>query len=110
MLFHYLHVSVIKLVKIFLIVINVFVLFLVCIYLWTVSWCWGCGCILGIVGFFIGYRISPKIVIARRDYWRLPEYTIFKRRLAYGNSIAGTITVVTSFVIMGIAMLCGISV
>lgn len=95
----------IKSVKIVLLGMNVFILLIVCLYLWTVSWCWGCGGILGIVGFFIGYRISPSMIIARRDYWRLPDYSIFRRKLSYGNTIAGTTFVVASFIIMGIAML-----
>ena len=98
----------ILLVKILFLGMNVMMLSAICLYLWTVSWCWGLGGIAGIIGFFIGYWISPAMTIARRDYWRLPEYAVFKKKIAYANTIAGTTIVTASFITMGMAMLCKI--
>lgn len=83
------------------------ILLLLCIdfYLWTVSWCWGFGGLLGIVGFFIGFSISAGMTLAPRDYWRNSSYAIFRKKLAYGNSIAGSTTVITSFILMALEML-----
>ena len=81
---------------------NIFILLGINIYLWTLSWCCGVGGLIGIVGFFIGYSISDGMTIAPRDYWRLPKYEVFKKKLAYGNSIAGGTTVIASFVVYAI--------
>lgn len=83
---------------------NVLLLLGVNIYLWTVSWCCGIGGLFGIVGFFIGYSISDGMRIAPRDYWRLPKYNVFKKKIAYGNSIAGGTTVVASCIVYVIWM------
>jgi len=73
------------------------------IYLWTVSWIVGLGGLVGIVGFFVGYSISDGMTIATRDYWRFPKFDIFKKKIAYGNSIAGGTTVVASVIIYFVA-------
>lgn len=68
------------------------------IWLWTLSWCCGLGGVIGIVSFFLGYSVSAGMMLAPRDYWREPNYSIFKRKLMYGNSVAGTVTAIATFV------------
>ena len=69
------------------------------IYLWAFSWCLGVGGLLGLIGFFVGYCISGGMIIAPRDYWRLPDYEVFKKKMRYGNSIAGSVTAISAFVL-----------
>lgn len=47
---------------------------------------------------FWGYSVSAGMMLAPRDYWREPNYSIFKRKLMYGNSVAGTVTAIATFV------------
>lgn len=68
------------------------------IWLWTLSWCSGLGGIIGIISFFIGYSVSARMILAPRDYWRETDYSIFKRKLLYGNSVAGAVAVIAMFV------------
>lgn len=89
-----------KVVQAIVFVANILFLLVVDAYLWTVSWCWGLGCIIGIVGFFIGYSLSGGMTLAPRDYWRNSQYAVFKKKLAYGNSIAGVTAVIASLVLM----------
>ena len=74
-------------------VVNVIGILCVDIWLWTLSWCSGVGGLCGLCGFFVGYALSKDVVISKRDIWRNPKYDVFKVRLKYGNSIAGTVTV-----------------
>ena len=99
-----------RLIKIIVFFSNILLLFVINIYLWTVSWCWGLGGVIGIVGFFVGYRISGGMTLAPRDYWRDPEYKIFRRKIAYGNTIAGSVAVISSFIIMFMAAAFGLPV
>ena len=69
------------------------------LYLWTFSWYCGVGGLLGLIGFFVGYFISRGMTIAPRDYWRLPDYEVFRKKLRYGNSIAGVVTAISAFVL-----------
>ena len=69
------------------------------IYLWTLSWCCGLGGIVGLIGFFGGYSVSKGMTIAPRDYWRLPNYEIFKKKLVYANSIMGSVTATASIIL-----------
>ena len=79
-------------------------LFLACldIYLWTVSIYSGIGGIIGIVGFLVGYSISGGMTIAPRDYWRFPEFTVFKRKLAYANTIAIVASLLATYIVAGL--------
>ena len=88
-----------KIIKLSLFLCNIFGWVLADIYLWTFSWCLGVGGLLGLIGFFIGYSISGGMTIAPRDYWRLPDYEVYKKKLRYGNSIAGSATAISAFVL-----------
>ena len=67
-------------------------------WLWSLSWCSGLGGVIGIIGFFIGYSLSAGMTLAPRDYWREPDYSIFKRKLLYANSVAGAVAAIAAFV------------
>ena len=83
---------------------SVFILYILAIlcvdlWLWTLSWCSGVGGLVGLVGFLIGYSVSGGMTIAPRDYWRLPDYEVFRKKLRYGNSICGSTVVATTVIL-----------
>ena len=39
------------------------------------------------------------MTIAPRDYWRLPDYEVFRKKLRYGNSICGSTVVATTVIL-----------
>ena len=78
---------------------NIIAILCVDIWLWTLSWCSGVAGLAGLAAFLIGYSISAGMIIAPRDYWRLPDYEVFRKKLRYGNSICGTNVVVTTFIL-----------
>ena len=80
-------------------ILNILAILCVDLWLWTLSWCSGVGGLVGLVGFLIGYSVSGGMTIAPRDYWRLPDYEVFRKKLRYGNSICGTTVVVTTFIL-----------
>ena len=95
-----------RFVEIVIIVFNVLLLLvldLAC--LWPTSWMFGLGGVFGIGGFFVGYSISSDMSIAPRDFWRFPKFEIFKKKLAYGNSVAVITSLVAGFVIYAICYL-----
>ena len=77
-------------------ILNILAILCVDIWLWTLSWCSGVG---GLVGFLIGYSVSGGMTIAPRDFWRLPQYAIFRKKLLYGNSIGGSVTAIVAIVL-----------
>lgn len=93
----------ITIIKYFIFCANILFLIIADIVLWAVSATCGIGGIIGIIGFFIGYSISGGMTIAPRDYWRFPEYTVFKKKLAYANSIAIITSLLASYIISGIS-------
>ena len=80
-------------------IFNVIAILCVDVWLWTLSWCSGVGGLVGLVEFHVGYAISAGMKLAPRDYWRLPDYEVFRRKLSYGNSICGSATVVATIVL-----------
>lgn len=88
-----------KIIKLPLFLCNIIGWVIADIYLWAFSWCLGVGGLLGLIGFFVGYCISGGMIIAPRDYWRLPDYEVFKKKMRYGNSIAGSVTAISAFVL-----------
>ena len=88
-----------KIIKLQLFLCNIIGWVIADIYLWAFSWCLGVGGLLGLIGFFVGYCISGGMIIAPRDYWRLPDYEVFKKKMRYGNSIAGSVTAISAFVL-----------
>lgn len=80
-------------------ILNILAILCVDIWLWTLSWCSGVGGLVGLVGFLIGYSVSGGMTIAPRDFWRLPQYAIFRKKLLYGNSIGGSVTAIVAIVL-----------
>lgn len=91
-----------KAIQFILLVLNTILLIILDLVLWNTSWMFGLGGVIGIVGFFIGYAISADMSIAPRDFWRFPEYEIFKKKIVYGNSIAVFTCFVAAAIIYGI--------
>lgn len=87
-------------IKLSLFLLNIIGWLIADIYLWTLSWCCGAGGLLGLVGFFVGYSVSGGMTIAPRDYWRLPDYEVFKKKLRYANSIAGATAAISAFALI----------
>lgn len=80
--------------------VNVLILIVVDIVLWSVSISCGISGIIGLISFFIAYSISGGMAVAPRDKWRFPEYQVFKKKLGYANAVAGGTTVVAIYVLM----------
>lgn len=91
-----------KAIQFILLVLNTILLIILDLVLWNTSWMFGLGGIIGIVGFFIGYAISVDMSIAPRDFWRFPKYEIFKKKIAYGNSIAVATCFIATAIIYGV--------
>lgn len=89
-----------QIIKTIVLTTNILILLIVDFLLWMASWHWGIGGIFGIFAFFIGFNISKDMTIAPRDNWRFSKYAVFKKRLSYGNSIAGSTMVIASFIFM----------
>lgn len=92
----------VKIIKYFVFCVNILLLFVVDVALWTISICSGIGGIIGIAGFFVGYSISGGMTIAPRDYWRFPEFTVFKKKLAYANMIAIVTSLLATYIVAGL--------
>lgn len=88
-----------RIIKAFVLLGNILGWLIADIYLWTLSWCCGLGGIIGLAGFFWGYSVSKGMTVAPRDYWRLPNYEVFKKKLVYANSIMGSVTATASIVL-----------
>ena len=88
-----------RLIKGFIFIANIIVWLIADIYLWTVSWCCGIGGLVGMAAFFFGYSVSQGMTIAPRDFWRLPQYAIFRKKLVYGNSAGGSVTAIVAIVL-----------
>ena len=94
-----------NIIKLAILVFNIIVWLIADVYLFSLSWCCGWGGLIGIVSFVIGYSISEGMTVAQRDKWRLPNYEVFKKKLRYGNLIAGSITAISSLVLIIIKIL-----
>lgn len=88
-----------RLIKGFIFIANITGWLIADIYLWTVSWCCGIGGLVGMAAFFFGYSVSQGMTIAPRDFWRLPQYAIFRKKLVYGNSAGGSVTAIVAIVL-----------
>lgn len=88
-----------KLIKTFVFIGNILSWLIADIYLWALSWCTGLGGIIGLIGFFWGYSISKGMTVTPHDYWILPDYDVFKKKLFYANSIMGSVTAIASIVL-----------
>ena len=88
-----------RLIKGFIFIANIIGWLIADIYLLTLSWCCGIGGLVGMAAFFFGYSVSQGMTIAPRDFWRLPQYAIFRKKLVYGNSAGGTVTAIVAIVL-----------
>ena len=88
-----------RLIKGFIFIANIIGWLIADIYLWTVSWCCGIGGLVGMAAFFFGYSVSQGMTIAPRDFWRLPQHAIFRKKLVYGNSAGGSVTAIVAIVL-----------
>ena len=68
------------------------------IFLFSEDVLFGIGGVIGTFAFFIAYSISGDMIIAPRDYWRLSNWEVFKKKFGYG---CGAYIVVT-FVAAGV--------
>lgn len=57
---------------------------------------YGIGGIIGIIGFFVAYSISGDMIIAPRDYWRLSNWEVFKKKFGYGFSAYILVTLISA--------------
>ena len=80
-------------------IFNIIAILCVDVWLWTLSWCSGVAGLIGLAAFLIGYSVSAGMTIAPRDYWRLPDYEVFKKKLRYGNSFCGSTVVAATFIL-----------
>lgn len=51
--------------------------------LWMENPMYGIGGIIGIIAFFIAYAISGDMIVAPRDFWRLSNWQMFKKKFGY---------------------------
>lgn len=86
-------------IKAIVFIFNVIAILCVDVWFWTLSWCSGVGGLAGLAAFLIGYSVSAGMIVAPRDYWRLPDYEVFRRKLRYGNSLYGSTAVVTTLIL-----------
>ena len=57
---------------------------------------YGKGGIIGIIGFFIAYSISGDMIVEPKDYWRLSNWEVFKKKFGYGFSAYILVTVISA--------------
>ena len=56
------------------------------VVLWMENPLYGIGGIVGFVAYFIAYSISGDTIIAPRDFWRLSNWQVFKKKIGYAFS------------------------
>ena len=66
------------------------------IFLFSEDVLYGAGGIIGIIGFFIAYSISGDMIIAPKDYWRLSNWEVFKKKFGYGFSAFILVTFISA--------------
>lgn len=69
------------------------------IVLWISDPMFGIGGVVGIIAYFIAYAISGDMIIAPRDFWRLSNWQVFKKKMGYAFTAYIIITLVTSGVL-----------
>lgn len=65
--------------------INISILILLDIWMWSLNITYGVCGILGIIAFFIGYSLSTEIAIAPKDFWLNSSLTIFMKKISIAN-------------------------
>ncbi len=66
------------------------------VVLWIENPLYGIGGIVGIVAYFIAYSISGDMIIAPRDFWRLSNWQVFKKKMGYSFSAYLIVTLVAA--------------
>jgi hypothetical protein len=69
------------------------------VVLWIENPLYGIGGIVGIVAYFIAYSISGDMIIAPRDFWRLSNWQVFKKKMGYAFSAYLLVTLVAAGVL-----------
>ena len=72
------------------------------VVLWIENLLYGIGGIVGIVAYFIAYSISGDMIIAPRDFWRLSNWQVFKKKMGYAFSAYLIVTLIVSGVLTAI--------
>ena len=72
------------------------------VVLWIENPLYGIGGIVGIVAYFIAYSISGDMIIAPRDFWRLSNWQVFKKKMGYAFSAYLIVTLIVSGVLTAI--------
>lgn len=69
------------------------------VVLWIENPLYGIGGIVGFVAYFIAYSISGDMIIAPRDFWRLSNWQVFKKKMGYAFSAYLLVTLVAAGVL-----------
>ena len=72
------------------------------IFLFMEGVLYGIGGIIGIIGFFIAYSISGKMIVAPKDYWRLSSWKVFKKKFGYGLTAYILVTCISAALLLAI--------
>jgi hypothetical protein len=72
------------------------------IFLFSEDVLYGIGGVIGIIGFFIAYSISGKMIVAPKDYWRLSSWKVFKKKFGYGLTAYILVTCISASVLLAI--------
>lgn len=72
------------------------------IFLFSEDVLYGIGGIMGIISFFIAYSISGDMIVAPRDYWRLSNWQVFRKKFGYGMSAYLMVTFIAAALLSAI--------
>ena len=67
--------------------------------LWMENPLYGVGGLVGIMAFFIAYAISGDMILAPRDFWRLSNWQVFKKKVGYALSTYIIVTLLAASIL-----------
>lgn len=76
--------------------------FILCAFGFGASPIIGSAVLLGMIGFFIAWKLSGGMVIAPADYFFQPEWEVFKVKMKWSNSTAIAVTIISSIILVGL--------